>query len=137
MITTDQYIDILRERKYRILHCGQTRLGSNVRTDYMDILKDEVREMTIEAKTLATVEDMMQIEIGIANTLRHFHALVFYEEERIVKILELSKKTDTGQLLWNPCYSIDSGFKNSIWLDEFMMNLGYETFKEANLLDNN
>jgi len=142
LITTTEYIEFLRVKDFKILHCGFSKksadypLPTNGDMIMERILCDEANEMYIPTHSLAKTEDLLKIRYATDGLLRHFHTLVFYrcvdECCRVETILELSSRTDDGKLLWNRCYTHGQGFSNSKWVDEYMLKLGYETHSQGN-----
>lgn len=100
-----EYLKIIRNNGYRILHGGRKKGCGDIR----QILKDVEMEMDVPTKTLAKTEDYMELEFSVQNLLRHFHVLVFWHEGEVQEILELSGKGKQGNLLWNRCYTYASG----------------------------
>lgn len=120
MITAEQYLEIIKQRDYRILHGGNKEACMGLakgRNDIRDILLDESKEFNCMTTTLAKTEDYLELEFGVKDLLRHFHVLVFWRNGEVAEILELSGRGESGNLLWNRCYTTEAGFSNSKWLD--------------------
>ena len=133
LITTDEYIGILRDRKFKILNCGKKCPNGKLyhtKGNMNSILTDLEDEMYLPTKTLAKTEDYLKLNLQVDGLLRHFHAIIFWENDEVTKILELSKRNQDGTLMWNPCYTLTGGFATSIWIDEYMKKLGIEAYAE-------